>query len=246
LTTSPPDPTDTLFAFQHSFLTQAALDAAFVAGVYTFQISTVHDGYRLVPLTLASDSFPVAPHITNWAATQNINPAADFSLAWDPFSSATALDDIVLSVSDSVGNSLVFANLVSTATSFDLPAGTFQSGQSYQVTLQFRHFVSQDTTNYPGVTGSVRFVSRTVVNLATAASSTAPLLAVVTTNGSSLVQLRLTGQAGGLYAIDASTNLQGGPWLPLVTNTAVADQFLFADPQSANLSLRFYRGRAAN
>jgi hypothetical protein len=241
-----PDPTDTFFAYQQSFPTQAALDAAFVSGAYTVQITAVHDGNRLATLTLPSDSFPIAPHFTDWAPAQNINPAAGFNLTWDTFSGATALDDIVLTVSDSVGNSLAFAVLLNTATSYDFPAGTFQGGQTYQVQVQFRHLVSQDTTSYPGVTGSVRFVSRTQANLTTAGGSVAPVLAVVSTNGAGPFQLQLTGQSGRLYAIDASTNLQIGSWMPLVTNTAVGGQFTFTDTQASNFPNRFYRGRAAN
>ncbi len=241
-----PDPTDTVFAFQQNFHTQAALDASFVNGAYTFQISTVHDGGRSLSLTLPADFFPNAPHLTDWAATQNLNAAADFHLTWDAFSGATALDDIHLLVSDSLGNITEDAFLTNTTTSFDFPAGTFQSGQTYQGQLQFWHIVSQDTISYPGVTGSVRFVSKTLINLISTGGSTAPSLEVVNTNGLRQVQLVLIGQAGRLFAIDASTNLQSGSWAPLITNTAVGGQFIFTDTQSSNFPIRFYRGRAAN
>jgi hypothetical protein len=58
--------------------------------------------------------------------------------------------------------------------------------------------------------------------------------------------MQLAGQAGRLYAIDASTNLQIGSWMPLVTNTAVGGQLTFTDSQSSSYPNRFYRGRAAN
>jgi hypothetical protein len=240
-----PDPTYTAFAFQQRFATQGAMDAAFLGGIYTFDLSMTHDGNRFLPLNLPADSFPIAPHVTDWAAAQNINPATDFNLTWDPFSGATALDDIIVSATDNVGNQIVFARLASTAGSFDFPAGTFQSAQSYQVQVQFRHFTTVDTNSYPGAVGSARFVSRTQINLA-AATPASPSLAVVSTNGSTPFQLRLTGQSGLLYAIDATTNFQGSPWVPLVTNTAVGGQFIYSDPQSSGHPIRFYRGRAAN
>ena len=241
-----PDPTDTVLSFVQRFPSQAALDTAFVPGTYTLQLSAVHDGTRSLQMTMPSDALPAAPHVANWAAAQAINPAVDFNLTWDPFSSSSALDFIVLNAFDSLGNVIASLGLPYTATNFDFVAGAFQSGQTNQVQLQFRHITSQDITNYPGVTGSVRFISSTVLNLSTTALATAPSLVVVTTNGLRPFELLLAGQAGALYAIDTSSNLQSGTWVPLVTNTAVNGQFVFVDPQSSNFSARFYRGRAAN
>jgi hypothetical protein len=239
-----PDPTDTLLAFQQNFPTQSGLDSAFVTGQYSLQINAVHDGSRLVHMTMLSDAFPNAPHISNWAATQNLSPTTDLKLTWDAFSGTVTQDDIHLLVTDSIGNSVTDVLLASTATSFDFPAGTFQSGQIYPSQVQFRHFVSLDYATYPGATGSVRFISRTLFNIITLSGAAPPVLTLLTTNGVSSFQLLLSGQSGLRYAIDASTNL--ATWLPLVTNTAVAGQFTFTDTASGNFPIRFYRGRAAN
>ncbi len=241
-----PDPTGTLLSFVQRFASESALDAAFVAGTYTLQLSAVHDGTRSLQMTMPADSFPVAPRVANWAAAQNVSAAAGFNLIWDPFSGSSAPDFVVLNAFDNLGNVVASLGLPNTATNFDFAAGTFQSSRTYQVQLQFRHVTSEDITNYPGVTGSVRFISSTTINLSTAGLATAPSLAVVTTNGLRPFELLLTGQAGRLYAIDASSNLQNGSWTPLATNTAVNGQFVFVDTQSSNLPARFYRGRAAN
>ena len=241
-----PDPTDTLLSFAPRFASEAALDTAFVAGTYTLQLSAVHDGSRSLQMTMPSDSFPIAPHVANWAAAQNVNPATDFNLIWDPFSGSSGVDFVVFNAFDSLGNIITSLGLPNTATNFDFVAGTFQSAQAYTVQIQFRHFTSYDITNYPGVSGSVRFFSTTTLNLSTAGLATAPSLAVVSTNGLRPFELLLTGQAGRLYAIDTSSNLQNGTWTPLVTNTAVNGQFVFVDNQSSNSPARFYRGRAAN
>lgn len=240
-----PDPTETQFQFLQRFVTEAALDAAFVTGTYALEVSTAHDGYHVLPLTFPADAFPAAPHISNWAATQNVNAAADFNLIWDPFSGSSPLDFILVSATDSLGNVLVFELLPNTATSFDFPPNTFQSGQSYQVQVQFRNVTAQDTTTYPGATGTVQFISATTVNLTTAVT-VAPALAVVTTNGLRPLELLLTGQTSRLYAIDAASTLHNASWVPLVTNTAVNGQFLFTDTESSNIPARFYRGRAAD
>jgi hypothetical protein len=68
-------------------------------------------------------------------------------------------------------------------------------------------------------------------------------LDVILTNAVGPVQLLLSGQAGQRYAIEASTNLQAGPWLALFTNSANGGQFIFIDTQFASLRFRFYRAR---
>ena len=240
------DPTGTVLSFGQRFASQAALDAAFVAGTYTLQLSAIHDGNRSLQMSMPAYTFPSAPHINNWAAAQNNLANLLFANHLYPQSGASALDLIVLNAFDSLGNVLDSLALPNTATNFDFVAGTFQSGQTNQVQIIVRHLASQDITNYPGVTGSVRFNSVNNINLSTTAPAAAPSMAVVTTNGLRPFELLLTGQAGRLYAIDTSSNLQSGSWVPLVTNTAVNGQFIFVDTQSSNFPTRFYRGRAAN
>jgi hypothetical protein len=53
--------------------------------------------------------------------------------------------------------------------------------------------------------------------------------------------LRVTGEAGRDYAIDASTNLTD--WLPLRTNTANGGTFDFVDTGAGEIPNRFYRAR---
>jgi len=56
----------------------------------------------------------------------------------------------------------------------------------------------------------------------------------------------LIGQAGLQYVIEASANLQTGPWSPVITNTAAGGQFNFTDNQASIFPIRFYRDRTAN
>lgn len=197
-------------------------------------------------MDLAADAFPTVPQVTDWAAAQSVNPAADFTLTWDPFTGASGLDQIRVQAVDSLGNLVSDEFLPYTATNSVFPAATFQSGQSYQVQLRFRHFTNEDNTTYLGATGSQRFDSITSINLSTTGGAVPPSLAVVEFNSAAGAQLLLTGQSGLSYAIDASTNLQSGSWVPVVTNTAVSGQFIFTDSQSSNFPARFYRGRSAN
>ncbi len=239
-----PDPTGTVLFLLQKFASQSALDTAFPAGTYLMNINGVHDGYRAFALNLPADAFPTAPQVIDWAAAQTVNAAADFTLTWNAFTGASGFDDIMVQAVDTLGNVVSDVSLPYTAVSSVFPAGTFQSGQSYQVQLRFRHFTTVDNTTYVGATGSERFDSKTTINLITTGGAVPLSLAVVQTNSSP--QLLLTGQIGLRYAIDASTNLQFGSWVPLVTNTALSGQFIFTDSQSSNFLVRFYRGRLVN
>lgn len=239
------DPTGTLLFLVQKFASQSNLDATFPSGTYLMNISGVHDGYRAFALNLPADAFPTAPQVTDWAAAQNVNPAAGFTLTWNPFAGASGSDDIMVQAVDTLGNVVSDVSLPNTATSSLFPAGTFQSGQSYQVQLQFRHFTTVDNTTFLGATGSARFESKTFINLSTTGGTvTPPSLAIVRTSSPGGLQLLFMGQAGLRYAIDASTNLHS--WLPLVTNTVVGGQFSFSDSVSSNVPVRFYRARSAN
>src|SRR5438552_2127595 len=84
------DPAANAFALEGKFHTQAELDAAAPAGKYTLNISTLHDGTKILSLTLPIITvYPAAPHISNFAAAQAINPSADFILTWDPIPGGT-------------------------------------------------------------------------------------------------------------------------------------------------------------
>jgi hypothetical protein len=241
-----PDPTDTVLFLVKRFPTQTALGTAFPAGTYLWHISGVHDGFRPFAMNLAADAFPNAPQVTDWAAAQNVNPAEGFPLTWNPFTGASGFDDILVQAVDSLGNVVSDVLLPYTATNSVFSAGTFQSGQNYQVQVQFRHFTLVDNMTFLGATGSARFASKTFINLSTTGGTVPLSLAIANTNSAGGPQLVLTGQIGLRYAIDASTNLQSGPWVPLVTNTAAGGQFLFRDNQSSTFPVRFYRARAAN
>jgi uncharacterized repeat protein (TIGR03806 family) len=62
-------------------------------------------------------------------------------------------------------------------------------------------------------------------------------LAAGQSNG--VFQMQFGGVTGSNYVLQGSTNLMN--WIPLVTNSASANTVNFADPQSSNLPLRFYR-----
>ncbi len=243
------------FSFSPKFATTSALDAAYPDGSYQMVIGAVHDGTRTLTLTLNGGTYPAnVPYLSNFAQAQTVNPASGFTVAWTPFSGGTANDVILLSFSDTTGNTRFktpdpgqLGCLNGTVSSFTLPPNTLPAGLLLGGALTFAKVVSLDTTSYPGVPGYTAYYTQTQFALATSSGTASPphLEATLPAAGGPL-QIQLTGQAGLPYAIDATTNLQLGPWLPLVTNIATGGPFIFLDPQSGSFPLRFYRGRSAN
>lgn len=141
-------------------------------GTYTFNIVTVNNGTLNVPLTLTGDSYPSVPRVSNFAAGQSINAAADFTLAWDAFTGGTAGDYIEVFIeeaSDSYHE--VFHSgppgegLNGTSTSVLIPAGTLTAGKRYRVEIMFARIVQNVDSS--GSLGVAAYTKRTDVFVAT-------------------------------------------------------------------------------
>jgi len=126
------------FSILDTFLTQAAMDAAYQNGNYTVNIDTSAGMFSrsifLLPL-----SYPTTPQLTvpanDW---QNgnvvIDASADYTFTWNPFSNANPVDLIELVIG---GSSIILDPFPATQTSYILPAGSLQPGVSYECYLGF-------------------------------------------------------------------------------------------------------------
>jgi hypothetical protein len=179
------------FLFSAPFATKAAMDAAFSNGLYTLTIAAAHDGTNTLPVSMTGDNYPgSAPHISNWAAAQAVNPAASFTLAWDPLPGATTNDSIVVQIKDQAGTNRLFetapwghpAALNGTRTSVVIPAGTLITNQTYQAEVWWGRFVALNTTHYPGATGGIGYARETRFFI----NTTAPAQMLSPTNNSAL------------------------------------------------------------
>ena len=56
-----------------------------------------------------------------------------------------------------------------------------------------------------------------------------------------LFQFQLSGQTGATYVVESTTNLGGGNWAPVVTNTA---PFTYSESNAAAAPERLFRGRS--
>ncbi|MGH7970533.1 MAG: hypothetical protein ACREIC_17545, partial [Limisphaerales bacterium] len=245
------DPVTGWDTFLAKFPSQSALDSAAPSGNYSLVVNTLSQGQKTLVLSLPQETFPSAPHISNWAAGQAIDPAASFTLQWDPVAGATTNDVFFLLIGDAASGESVFRSadpfqpgaLNGTATSVVLPTGGLHPATVYQAQITFFKVRSVDTTSYPGVAGVVGFGSETDFGLMTTASPVPPEISAVGYSASGFV-LRLTGQTGRGYIIQYSSDL--AHWTDLVNTNISSTTIELVDPQAASSSVRFYRAATVN
>jgi hypothetical protein len=228
---------------------QANLDAAFPAGVYTFRLHTVHDGLRQLSLTLPTTALPNAPQIVNYTAAQAINPQAPFTLQWQAFAGATTNDRIqveielrnewmhytVFSTPDPLGPNAVNG----LATSIQIPAGTLPPGRQFTAWVSFIKLVTLDSTTYPGAMGVVGFVADTRLPIATTGQPARPSLRSIRHLGNH-VRLEIQAELQMPYTVEFTENFL--QWYNLRSDWNQTGTIIIED-WNLNPNRRFYRVR---
>ncbi len=221
------------------FASKTALDASFPNGTYTQTIYAVHDGTRSVPMTLLGDVYPNDPVVTNWTAAQTLDMTGGFTLQWTNFVGGTSNDHIQVEVKDSNGNTVFFSgdpgrpgSLNGTATSLQIPAGTFAPGTNYTARLLFAKVLGV-TNAFPNVVGVVTYLKQNLFPINTVSQ---PDLAYFDgfqsfANGDSLLDAWYIPVVGAYTAFHSETgmpsatvtNLSGNHWALLDCSGAPVD-----------------------
>ncbi|MCX6903261.1 MAG: putative Ig domain-containing protein, partial [Verrucomicrobia bacterium] len=247
----PPGTSGPQLEFHEGFPSQAALDAAYTNGNYTFAMATVHNGFQFPVLTLPPAAYPAAPSVNNFAAAQAINPLSPFTLQWSNPADASTSDTIWVSITDGSGMT-VFSTpspathsstcLRGNATSVVVPPNTFQSGAAYTGAITFYRATSVNTTAYPGALGVTLIGTRTRFSLAAPAG--APVLSQPVKISATQFGFLLSGLPGQTYTILTSTNLASplSEWSPVLT-TNLSDSPAFIQDNQAAGPWRFYRAK---
>jgi len=247
----PPGTSGLQLEFHEGFPSQAALDAAYANGNYTFAMATVHNGFQFPVLALPVAAYPAAPSVSNFAAAQAINPLSPFTLQWSNPADATTSDTIWVQITDGSGMT-VFSTpnpathsstcLRGNATSVVVPMNTFQAGAAYTGAITFYRATSVNTTAYPGAVGVTLIGNRTRFSLA--ASAGAPVLSQPVRMSATQFGFQLWGLPGRTYTVLASTNpaLPLSAWSPVLT-TNLSDSPAFIQDNQATGPWRFYRAK---
>jgi hypothetical protein len=229
---------------------KADLDRIFPNGDYEITLRTLHDGQKNITLTLTPDSYPNAPTIQNFAATQAVDSRQPLTLNWAPMVGGTSDDVIGLIVEG--GGACFFeppfspgepGALDGTATSVTIPAGSLPPGRTLVGELVFAKVIDADITTYPGVVGTTGFTTITEFSLQTIGEPTAPEIRVV--HRGAQAQVTVEGEEGRIYEIFASEDLQS--WIPIWSQWLVGDcnggyrgSFDYFD-DAVGFARRFYR-----
>lgn len=156
-----------------SFDSPGTFDTPWNSGSYTISLQNAADGPRSVTKFLGNDTYPVAPHINNYAEAQNVDSTQPFVLRWDALGIPSADFAKVRVELDGV---LVFETppilgaagaLGSSATSVTIPTGRLIHGQVYNVMLTSFRSVNRDTTTIPGATAYFAYASETATTIRT-------------------------------------------------------------------------------
>ncbi len=179
--------------FQDRAASPSALDNTYGTGSYSFSFFTAHDGSKTLPLTLSGSTYPVIPHLNNFALDQAIDSSAPFTLTWDPFSGGTTADLIQLRIEDSGGQ--VFGTaarpgatnaLAGAATSITIPAHTLTAGRCYLGHLLFEKVTSTNLTytGAPGWAGYWRQIDFYLITAGVGDTTPPTIVSIIPANGS--------------------------------------------------------------
>lgn len=230
--------------------TEAALNSAFPAGVYTLRFKQGTNAESVVAMTLNATQPPV-PKIQNFTQAQSINAAADFTLQWGGFTGAGADDHISLLIGDGLGNVVFQApdpcaprDLATSATSIVIPAGTLQPNQTYSGSLSFMHLFYLSTNSIPNMAGYGQQLRETTFNVSTAGNSVAAAATLsayrVLPNGNP--QFTITGTASRTYVIQRTHVLPAQSWTNVGNVTLdSAGHAIYEDTQAGKVFPLYYR-----
>ncbi|MBI5774037.1 MAG: hypothetical protein HZA89_09885 [Verrucomicrobia bacterium] len=238
------------FGLESGYADQTSLDSAFLNGTYTVTVKTVHDGTRTVALALTGNVYPPTPTVSNLAAAQAIVHSNSFTLTWSAFTGGTTNDYVSVSIENATGNyATLFETpdvgqpgaLNGTHTSVVIPANTLYPGRTYEARLFFAKLTTRDTTSYPGVLALAGYLKDTQFTVQTAGTPLKPRLVMLPRNQGQ-IQMRLIGEPGFNYAIQATDDLKNPSWVQYWNQSTYDGATLdYTDFSSTFFTNRFYR-----
>ncbi len=236
-----------------AFEDQGQLDAAYPNVEYEVQLRDLSQPpasqvTNSVVLVFGASAYPPTPRWANWGEAQAVNPTNDFTLRWDAFTGAGAMDFISLEIIEE-GGGVVFSapdacagvRLANTATSIVVPGGTLAAGKTYRGRLSFLRLTDEGKV-LAGKTGVAGVAKTTETTLKTVGGTpvVAPRFLSVQALAGGEVELTVEVTVGRPFVLLGG----GSPALigtPLVTTNPPASPLKLRLPAGA--SYEFYRGR---
>lgn len=224
----------------------SALRTRFPSGAYRFNLTGASGVPAQVDVALADRNLPTI-RVTNFDAAQTVDATKDFVLTWT-IQGCAGNDPLTLSIVSTNGQEVLQSPdqecpgaLTCSSTSFTIPAGKLQQGQTYQVTLTVATgFSSVDidptTGAYAGYSVS------TELPLKTGQVGPGPVtpfdLKSLTLVGDALTVRMEPTTVGRKYRLESAPSPQG-PWARVDEVTAGGPFVLFQAPANATSHVLF-------
>lgn len=215
----------------------------FPSGTYTFNVQSGTTNQN-VSLSLAANlAQPAAPHLSEFAGTQAVDPAQAYTLRWDAFQNGAAGDYVRVQIGDTVGSADpgTAGALNGLARSFVIPAGRLLAGQSYESSVDF-YKVGQIISNASYVAISFR-VSSTRFILKTSGTTGTDLVLTNASWTGNAFGFDVISAPGETFTVEASIDLTPGSWAPVTVSTSPTGRIRITDSLASFFPHRFYRAR---
>ena len=222
----------------------AAFNATYPAGDYEFSVLSSQSNQTVTVTLPASTTQPNAPHLSNYASAQAVNPSQPFTLSWDAFSGGTANDYIYVTVGNAwkTPDPLEPGALNGAATSATIPAGTLQPNTAYDVDLGFYRYSWASNGTYTTAANRATVTRLTLSTIEAVAPRPVVTNLAWDANGISFEIETTPGQT--LTVISAADpTLPVAQWPVLLTTNAPDTRVRVADPRSKTSPAIFYRVR---
>jgi hypothetical protein len=234
-----PPPQAEIFILSTNLTSLSAFDATFPDGNYSFFVQAAASNQTVVVNlpTAANMPQPGAPHLTNFPATQIVNPTAPFVLAWDAFSGGAATNYIDVDVGNfSSPNPGYPGALSGTATTFTIPAGTLQPNTTYSSRVGFFRHVGNTNSAYVADAYRATYTEFSLI-------TTGGLILTNPISAPSNFSFDVLCSIGQTVVVEYRTNLTIGPWHTLLTTNSPVSRFHAVSPQSTTNRFLFFRAR---
>jgi hypothetical protein len=169
------------YQFEQSYGTQAAMDAAYPDGSYTFGVT----GSAGFALSLSGDLYPNPPELTSgsWNSSGQLvlDPTQANVLNLNTFTSygtAGALSHMQVQIQSPDGNTVSLSQTYVTPTnpaaftSYTIPAGTLAPGSFYYGDIEFDTAAADNATAVPGYTAATVYTASTLFTIVTSGTAT--------------------------------------------------------------------------
>jgi len=225
-----------------------AYTSSYPSGTYSFTTAGPSFPQPLLVTVPAMQAQPTAPHVSNFAAAQTVDPSQPFTLHWDAFPGGTTADYIQVGVGPSAAPVFQTPNpagapgaLNGTATSVTIRAGILASNTVYPAIIAFYRY--RETTNdtygaFEYRIGATSFILQT----GTVSTSAPPAFAAVRITQGRFA-LTLSSSSAQTLVVESAPDPISGQWQRVLSTNSPGGNLEVVDPQPPNLPSRVYRIR---